>query len=105
MHCSTFTCCDQDATLYTTENSTSVTFGVDSGRAIGPLCDARDMTAFHKIEDLQVTMRWTAAADFTALFMRKAYSGRRHTFTVPSALAVIISPVSEGWCSVQVMTF
>lgn len=30
--------------------------------------------------------------------------GCLHTFTVPSALAVIISPDSTGWCSVQVMS-
>ena len=30
-------------------------------------------------------------------------SGCRQTLTVPSALAVIISPASVGWCSVQVM--
>jgi hypothetical protein len=27
-----------------------------------------------------------------------------HTLTVPSALAVIISPASLGWCSVHVIT-
>jgi len=89
----------QDASLYTMGKGRSSNIEIDSTRAVSPF------PTWLSFRDMQIAMRRSRGFEPYSLVHEEPYSGRRHIFTVPSALAVINSPALEGWCSVQVMTF